>query len=586
MNLDGTPDQDPIPDDLTPSHIDSANLYSPTLPLSDPAPVSDSAAVSDLRSFPSKAPTEPAPRFVPFIERDQVGSDDPFQDRTRRILKARLVPRQAPSGSTPSQPLESGDSVAEDGGVKIPLVISEALTKRLKGRAPVVSSLVALIVLTFLVSIAGKDWDQSYFWWTMLEDRALVEDDLIETGAMTISSVNQIIEYPRLILSLFQHSGPWSLFLILGMLFGAGRFLERLLGGGQTLFLFLFTGFIGNFVSLSVAQAAPGTFFFVAGAWAGCFGLLGAQGGVLGRGLAAGVPLQRGRGILGSLIMIWLISAFHFFPDSFDPRTLAPIGLGLIAAAVAGGIVVRILPAWVDEPLDSGCAPLFFGFLSMFIVTSALLIWAVDSSTASNEYVIPKNGRRSINGQRRGRLGSGQDLGAGDTESEVLANFKLTKDKDHGFVLQLPNAWKEIRRGDNFVSYGSSTAFGAYQQEKLYLYTRDQHPYDAPDTLIGRFLNMSLGDWGLSQKDMTIIEDGPFDHPRGQAYHCIYRLKRGNRSIRAGIQRCHYVIVDGQVFFFLFHGQMDDDRGEISGTIVKSVKVLGEEEEKTKDKKD
>jgi membrane associated rhomboid family serine protease len=540
----------------------------PGSPSEDPFEVNPSAENSIYDSqIPERAPD------LGFDSSSPLSRAEPFEERQRplRVRKARLI-QGSPHEAGGDFQFPSGPNAAPN---KIDLLVPEALQARMLAGAPIVNSLILALVICFFYSISGKDWS-SYFWWSMLGDRGLIESDLIERGAMTISSIGSWVECPRLILSLFQHSGPWSLVLLLTILFSAGRFLERLLGGGQTVFLFLISGIVGNYVTLSAAASMSG-YFFIAGAWAGCFGLLGARGSLSRRGIAKGVPVYQGRGILGALFMVWLISIFHFFPQSADPRTLAPIAMGLMAAAVTGAVTVRLLPAWVDDPEgSSGCLSGLFLFLSLLILGSAFIVWFIEPDPMSRRPSFPsqQNPNRPFTGQQAARPGQ---------EKDILSGFKKVSDKKLSFLVQIPNDWKELRRGDGFVTYGTRGVFGAYSTEELYLYIRDRHPYDAPDTLVGRFLNMAVNDWHLRQSDLTILDDEAFDHPKGKAHRAIYRLHRGSRNIQAGIQRCYYLIIDEQVFLFLFWGKMDDLNGEISGAVVRSVKILEETEDKKKD---
>lgn len=494
------------------------------------------------------------------------------------ILKARLVRR--PDNNAPQSSLESphqrdafgAHPGPERGEAGIPQGAADPAAESLNTlnfvndrceNAPIMTTmLIATVLMVFCYGLADKPLSEGYFWKSMLSDQGLHHDELQSMGGLYDGMLNPILEYPRFLLSLFVHSGPWSLIFTLSILFSAGRYVERFAGSGQALFIFLVTGFLGNYATMSVIEEYGALLFFPAGAWAGCFGLLGSQGGLSSRGILNLVPQRASRGIFGSLILVWILGTLQFFPNAFNPVALAPIGVGLATAAISGAILVRILPAWADDPESPGCVSLFLAFLSAFFLMVALVISFVDLDSESGFTDNTQYGNRNVTAIER--------------KAAILKNFKTIDDDKLKFSFQVPKTWKVLRKEDSFRTYGTES-FG-YPSEYIYLSVRDRHAYDAPDTLTGRFLNMMVSDWNLDRNDVTIAFDEPFDHPTGKAHIAVFRIQRGTRTVQPGLRRSYFLILKDRVIFVLFFRPVKNDEGETAGTIIRSLKLLEDED--------
>lgn len=547
------PDQDPSPNnDLLPAR---APILKARLIRAERAPTEQSPAE---QSPLSQSPAGQDP-FGPNPGRPDPTGQDPFSQNpeTQRPLWQEAIPPESRPDLTPGAEQSPQAGPAAD-QAKLSLATLEFINDRCQSAPFMTYLLLAAVIMTFCYGLMDKPLGASYFWKAMLSDHGLHHDELQNMGGLYDGMLNPWYEYPRFFLSLFLHSGPWSLIFTLSVLFSAGRYVERLAGAGQAIFIFLMTGFLGNYVTMSVVEEYHALLFFPVGAWSGCFGLLAAQGGLKSRGILSDFPQAPSRGIFGSLILVWILGTLQFFPNAFNPVALAPIGAGLISAVIAGAILVRLLPAWADDPEAPGCISLLLAFLSMFILMVALVIWVTDPG--SNPELTDPTDYTRLNPDPIKR------------KAAILKNLRSIDDDKLKFSIQVPKNWKVLRKGDSFRTYGTES-FG-FKSEYIYLNIRDRHDYDAPDTLIGRFLNMMVTDWNLDRNDVTIVFDEPFEHPTGKAHVAVFRIQRGSSSVRPGLQRCYYVILKDRVILALFFRPVKNDEGETAESIIRSLKLI------------
>ncbi|MDF1665548.1 MAG: rhomboid family intramembrane serine protease [Planctomycetota bacterium] len=541
-----------------------------TDPFNDPSPHS------------SESPNAPQ-AFVPLSEENLSSApSNEIAPAPRPVLKARLIQAHPDTPPSWNESPEQGASFSHDGSdphdypgalqdgttpqestnpAQESLATLEFINERCQNAPIMTYLLLATMMMVFCYGLSDKPLSESYFWKSMLSDQGLHHDELESMGGLYDGMLNPLLEYPRFLLSLFLHSGPWSLIFTLSILFTAGRYVERLSGPGQALFIFQVTGLLGNYTTMSVVEEYHALLFFPVGAWAGCFGLLGSQGGLSSRGILSQFPQQASRGVFGSMILVWILATLQFFPNAFNPAALAPIGIGLITAAIAGAILIRILPAWADDPESPGCVSLFLAFVSMFFLMVALVTYFISLDTTgfsdSPEYRNP-------------------NVTAIQRKAAILKNFKTYDDDKLKFSIQVPKKWKVLRKEDNYRTYGTES-FG-YPSEYIYLNIRDRHAYDAPDTLTGRFLNMMVSDWNLERNDVTVVFDEPFEHPTGKAHLAVFRIQRGNQRIRPGLRRSYYIILKDRVIFVLFFKPVKNDEGETAGSIIRSLKLLDDKD--------
>ncbi len=200
----------------------------------------------------------------------------------------------------------------------------------LRNKAPVTLMLIIINVLVFVsLSFLGSTEDV-YF--------------MTEHGALSLDRILANYEWYRLFTAFFLHFGPEHLLANMLALWVFGERVEKAVGKGKFLLLYLLSGFIGNVVSLAISFLSASN-IVSAGASGAVFGIIGA--------LFAIVIKNRGKfGDLtgGRAVFLVLYSVFSGFAgEGID--NAAHIG-GLVTGLLLGFILYRTYDTEGDIPRE------------------------------------------------------------------------------------------------------------------------------------------------------------------------------------------------------------------------------------------
>ena len=165
--------------------------------------------------------------------------------------RPRLPPGYAPGPETPES-LETASGSSPASGPEAPPELPPELlelAEKLRGSAdspgalgtclnsgtPVTRLLAAILIGVFVLLASGSDWRTEDFWKRSFGDVTFSLTRLEDAGSLTPLTLHEMPQLTRLVSALALHPGPWSLILSLMMLYGAGRFVERLGGSLQLL---------------------------------------------------------------------------------------------------------------------------------------------------------------------------------------------------------------------------------------------------------------------------------------------------------------------------------------------------------------
>ncbi len=199
-------------------------------------------------------------------------------------------------------------------------------------KAPVTLSLILLNIIVFVtLSLMGSTTDSAF---------------MVEHGALSLSRIMANFEWYRLITAVFLHFGLEHLAANMLALWVFGERVEKALGKGRFLFLYLFSGIAGNGVSLAVSYLS-GQNVVSAGASGAVFGIIGALFAIVIKNRGRYAELTGGRAIL--LVLYSVFSGFS--GEGID--NAAHIG-GLAAGLLLGFILYRVGENHVEEADSEG----------------------------------------------------------------------------------------------------------------------------------------------------------------------------------------------------------------------------------------
>jgi rhomboid protease GluP len=236
---------------------------------------------------------------------------------------------------------------------------------RIALRLPTVSPRVTYILLGITVSV---------YLLQILGDLILRFDVMAALGAKSNAAI-RAGELWRLITPIFLHGPIWHIGFNMYALFSLGMGLERRLGHGRFLLLYLLAGFSGNVFSFLIT---PGT---SVGASTSIFGLIAAEGVFLYQNRRLfGRETQQA---IGNIVMVILFNLFMGFSSGGLIDNWGHIG-GLLGGAVfmwfAG-------PLWEVEGIfpdirltdQRGFRDIVLGAGSVVIIFGALAVWGIFS---------------------------------------------------------------------------------------------------------------------------------------------------------------------------------------------------------------
>ncbi len=182
----------------------------------------------------------------------------------------------------------------------------------LMSKAPVTLMLILINVIVFVfLSFLGSTTD-SYF--------------MMEHGALSLDRIFANYEWYRLFTAFFLHFGLEHLVANMLALWVFGERVERAVGKGRFLFLYIMSGFMGNASSLIIAYLS-GSRAVSAGASGAVFGVIGALFAIVIKNRGKYGDLTGGRAVL--LVLYSVFSGF--------------VGEGIDNAAHIGGLVTGLL---------------------------------------------------------------------------------------------------------------------------------------------------------------------------------------------------------------------------------------------------
>lgn len=190
---------------------------------------------------------------------------------------------------------------------------------------------------------------------------------LFETTALFPPMVAVHDEWWRLLTSAFQHFGPLHLLLNMYMLWILGLAIERSIGHGRFLALYLISGLGGSVAVMFYSQAA-----LTAGASGAIFGMMGAYAIV-----AAALRLD----IKGIAVLLALNVGVSFLvPGISLAAHLGGLAVGAVAA-VALVVVPRRLPARVGPA--ARVATSWIGYAVVVVMVAVAAWYSAESLTSS-----------------------------------------------------------------------------------------------------------------------------------------------------------------------------------------------------------
>ncbi len=193
----------------------------------------------------------------------------------------------------------------------------------LRNKTPATLMLILINIIVFVfLSLLGSTLDAHF---------------MIEHGALSLDRIMANYEWYRLLTAAFLHFGPEHLAANMLALWVFGERVEKAVGKGRFVLIYLLSGFMGNAVSLLISYLS-GSDVVSAGASGAVFGIIGALFAIVIKNRGKYADLTGGRAVL--LVLYSVFSGFA--GEGID--NAAHIG-GLVTGLLLGFILYRIREA-------------------------------------------------------------------------------------------------------------------------------------------------------------------------------------------------------------------------------------------------